>query len=266
MLVNIPYVDPYGMCIHLEINPRKPTWITENEAPGRGRIPFGKHHFPGSFLGSVIWFIRSDFGCSYDLEKGFDLSEINWRCRHSRKVEMPMNKAQTPPTTLFDGHLRSNVGRFSHFEENIGVATEVAAWNAKSYRCILSQRFPLRSEDPLCLTSRSKLQVWDKLLVSSAPICHGWWKMFLWKFAAWKMIHFLFMANCLFSNCSFQEGIPLFRILPPAGVSALQGCISGVMGPKKKRKSDVFCNVKKKRRLNPSGKNLFWKWWFLSLP
>ena len=52
MLVNIPYVDPYGMCIHLEINPRKPTWITENEAPGRGRIPFGKHHFPGSFLGA----------------------------------------------------------------------------------------------------------------------------------------------------------------------------------------------------------------------
>lgn len=142
-----------------------------------------------------------------------------------------MNKAQTPPITLFDGHLRSNVGRCSHFEENVGVATEMAAWTDPKTRF-----------------------AWDKFLVSSAPICQGWWKMFPiypplhspWKFDAWKMIHFLFMANCLFSNCSFQEGIPLFRILPPAGVSALQGRISGVMGPpKKKRKSDVFATSKK---------------------
>lgn len=31
--------------------------------------------------------------------------------------------------------------------------------------------------------------------------------------------------------------------------------------PKKKTKKRRFCNVKKKRRLNPSGKNLFRKWW-----
>lgn len=144
-----------------------------------------------------------------------------------------MNKAQTPPITLFDGHLRSNVGRCSHFEENVGVATEMAAWTDPKTRF-----------------------AWDKFLVSSAPICQGWWKMFPiypplhspWKFDAWKMIHFLFMANCLFSNCSFQEGIPLFRILPPAGVSALQGCISGVMGPPKKKRKATFLQRQKKAK------------------
>lgn len=85
-------------------------------SPGRGRRPFGKHHFQGSFLGSVIWFIPRYFGCSYDLEKGelicqkliegVDTLE-KWRC--------PWNIAQTPPITLFDGFPTFECGKVFPF-------------------------------------------------------------------------------------------------------------------------------------------------------
>lgn len=174
---------------------------------------------------------------------------------------MPMNKAQTPPTTLFDGHLRPNVGRFSHFEENVGVATEMAAWNAKSYRCILSQRFPLRSEDPLCLTSRSKLQAWDKFLVSSAPICQGWWKMFPiyppldspWKFDAWKMIHFLFMAKGLGGGTPFQDS-------PSCWSFRTARMYFWSDGPQK-NETAAFLQRQKEAKAEFKRIYLFWKWW-----